>query len=82
VTEEDVEMLLDVRIKRISLFDMNQNRKEIDDILIALDEVEKNLGRAWCPTPSVPRGLLKKYGEAVPAPHQDHHLRGGGGARS
>lgn len=45
VTHDDVEMLLEVRIKRISLFDMSKNRKDMDDIVIALDEVEKNLGR-------------------------------------
>lgn len=45
VTNDDVEMLLEVRIKRISLFDMSKNRKDMDDIVAALDEVEKNLGR-------------------------------------
>jgi hypothetical protein len=33
VTEDDIEMLLDVRIKRISLFDINQHKKEMDDLL-------------------------------------------------
>ena len=37
-------MLLGVRIKRISLFDIEKNRKDIDDILAELAEVEKNLG--------------------------------------
>ena len=44
VTKDDVAMLLDVRIKRISLFDISKNRQEIDDIVKALGEVEKELG--------------------------------------
>ena len=45
ITEEDIDMLLDVRIKRISLFDIRQNQKEMEDIAVSLGEVEKNLGR-------------------------------------
>lgn len=44
IVDEDIEMLLGVRIKRISLFDIEKNRKDIDDILAELAEVEKNLG--------------------------------------
>ncbi len=43
IVDEDIEMLLGVRIKRISLFDIEKNRKDIDDILAELAEVEKNL---------------------------------------
>ena len=43
VTDEDVEMLLALRIKRISAFDIAQNRRDIDDLLRQLDETEKNL---------------------------------------
>jgi len=45
LAEDDIDMLLDVRIKRISLFDIRQNQKEMDDIVAALAGVEKNLGR-------------------------------------
>ena len=44
VTQEDIEMLLAVRIKRISQFDINKNRKDIEDNLQELAEVEQNLG--------------------------------------
>ncbi len=43
IIDDDIEMLLGVRIKRISLFDIEKNRKDIDDILAELAEVEKNL---------------------------------------
>ena len=43
IVDEDIEMLLGVRIKRISLFDINKNRQDIENILEELAEVEKNL---------------------------------------
>ena len=45
-------MLLGIRIKRISRFDINRNRKEIEEILAGLDEVENATWNGWCPTPS------------------------------
>ena len=36
-------MLLSVRIKRISLFDIEKNKEDIDRILTELEEVEKHL---------------------------------------
>lgn len=43
VTADDVEALLQLRIKRISLFDLAQNRKEIADALAALAQAEDDL---------------------------------------
>ncbi len=61
VTTDDVEMLLEVRIKRISLFDMNKNKKDMDDIVAALEEVEKNLGKIIPFTIAYIKELVKKY---------------------
>ena len=66
VTEEDVEMLLGVRIKRISRFDIDKNRKDLDDILIALDEVERNLGRIIDYAVDFLKALHKKYAKDYP----------------
>ena len=61
VVDEDIEMLLGVRIKRISLFDIEKNRKDIDDILAELAEVEKNLGALNGYTIRYLKRLIKEY---------------------
>ncbi len=66
VNKDDVEMLLGVRIKRISRFDIEKNRKDIDEILIALDEVEKNLGRIVDYAVDYLKNLKKKYAKDYP----------------
>ncbi|MFZ4395550.1 MAG: DNA topoisomerase IV subunit A [Kiritimatiellia bacterium] len=43
ITAEDVEKLLQIRIRRISLYDINKNREDIENILKELAEVEANL---------------------------------------
>jgi len=63
VTQKDIEMLLGIRIRRISLFDIGKNRKEIDAILLELDKVEKSLGDLTAHAVRYLNGLLKKYGE-------------------
>lgn len=66
VTMDDVEMLLGVRIKRISRFDMDKNRKDLEDILIALAEVEKNLKRIVDYAVDFLKMLKKKYAGDYP----------------
>ena len=66
ITNEDVEMLLGVRIKRISLFDIEKNRKDIDDILAELAEVEKNLGALNGYTIRYIKRLIKDYKDQYP----------------
>jgi topoisomerase-4 subunit A len=66
VTGKDVEMLLGIKIKRISRYDMNRNRKEIEDILAGIDTAEKNLANLTAYTTRVLRGILRKYAAAYP----------------
>lgn len=66
VTDEDVEKLLEIRIRRISLFDIEKNRKDIEAILKDLAEVEKNLGRLVPYAIGYLKGLLKTYAERYP----------------
>ncbi len=67
VTAEDVESLLQLRIKRISLFDLSQNRREIADALSGLAETEDHLLNLKRYAVSYLKNLLKL--------HAKHHPR-------
>lgn len=66
VTQADIEMLLEVRIKRISLFDINKNRQDMDDIAKRLEETEKNLGELVPHAIRYLRGLIRAHGAQHP----------------
>jgi len=66
VVSEDIEMLLGVPIKRISLFDINKNKADIDKILEELSEVEKNLKGLNGYAIRYVKNLIKKYKDRYP----------------
>ncbi|MFA7369028.1 MAG: DNA topoisomerase IV subunit A, partial [Kiritimatiellales bacterium] len=66
VVTDDVEMLLAIQIKRISLFDMNKNKEDIEKILAELDEVEKNLKSLTVYATRYLKELIKKYKDRYP----------------
>jgi topoisomerase-4 subunit A len=66
VTRNDVEMLLGVRIKRISRFDIEKNRKDIEAILKELAEVEKNLKNLKSYVVDYLKSLIKRYKKEYP----------------
>ncbi|MBU0678502.1 MAG: DNA topoisomerase IV subunit A [Verrucomicrobia bacterium] len=66
VTQQDIEMLLGIPIKRISRFDMDKNRKDMDDIVKALDEAEKDLKGLIPYAVRYLKRLLKTYGDEYP----------------
>ena len=66
VTRDDVEMLLQVRIKRISRFDIDKNRKDIEDILEELAQVEKHLKHLKVYAVSYLRAIIRKYKNEFP----------------
>jgi topoisomerase-4 subunit A len=66
LTADDVEMLLGVRIRRISLFDMERHRREIDDIVRELEQVRKDLSDTKAYAVRYLQRLLKTYGDAYP----------------
>jgi len=66
VTRNDVEMLLGVRIKRISRFDIEKNRKDIDAILKELAQVEKNLKNLKSYAVNYLKSLIRKHKKEYP----------------
>jgi len=66
LTPEDIEMLLGVRIRRISLFDINKHREEMDKVKAALEEVRKHLKNVTKYAIARLEGLLEKYGPMYP----------------
>jgi topoisomerase-4 subunit A len=66
LSEEDVQMLLEVRIRRISLFDINKHREEMEKIKVDLDETRKNLKNVTKYTIAHIEALIEKYGPEYP----------------
>ena len=66
VNDDDIQKLLAIVIRRISLFDIRKNQKELDDILDAIDKVNKNLKSLNTYAIKYLKDLLKKYGDLFP----------------
>ncbi len=66
LTDPDVERLLTVRIRRISLFDINQHREEMEKVKADLVETRKNLKNLVRFAISHLEALLEKYGPLYP----------------
>ena len=66
VTRDDVEMLLGIPIRRISLFDLEKNRREIESLAVELDETERDLAALIPYAIRYLRNLLRKYGDNFP----------------
>jgi topoisomerase IV subunit A len=62
----DVERLLQVRIRRISLFDINKHREETEKTKAELAETQKHLKNVVKYTIGHLEGLLEKYGPLYP----------------
>jgi len=66
VSQDDIERLLEIRIKRISRFDIDRQHKEIKEINKSIKDVEKKLKDIVGFTISYLDSLLKKYGRHYP----------------
>lgn len=62
ITRQDIEMLLGIRIRRISRFDLDRSRKEIEGLRAELQKVEKQLGDLRGYAIGYLKGLLRTYG--------------------
>jgi len=66
VTDEDVERLLQLQIRRISLFDIQRNQEEIEGILEDLRKTQHNLKHLTDYAIAYLKALLDKYGKGYP----------------
>lgn len=66
VNRPDVEMLLGIRVRRISRFDMDRSRKEVEGLRGTLEKVERQLADLQGTAIQYLRGLLKAYGKQHP----------------
>ena len=66
ITREDVDGLLAIAIRRISLLDLEKIRKEIEGLKGELEEVEKNLAEIVPYSIRYLRSILRKHGSDYP----------------
>jgi topoisomerase-4 subunit A len=66
MTDEDVERLLALRIRRISAFDLEKNRDEIATGDARLEEVRVQLGDMTATTIAYVEGLIERFGASYP----------------
>jgi len=66
LAQADVDRLLQVRIRRISLFDINQHREEMEKVKTELEETRKNLKNLTRYVIAHLEALLAKYGPVYP----------------
>ncbi len=64
--DEDVKRLLEIRIRRISAYDIEKNRKDIDEILKQVKAIEAKLRNMKRTTIAYLKDLIKKYGDRFP----------------
>jgi len=66
MVEEDTTRLLDLRIRRISAYDIERNRDEIADIDKKIKAIERGLRNMVKTTIEYIEGMIKKYGGQYP----------------
>lgn len=65
-TQEDLEKLLQLPIRKITLYDLNKNREEIEEASLELSRVQKDLKQINKVTIRYLQDLIKKYGKFYP----------------
>lgn len=66
VTKDDIERLLEIKIKRISRYDINKQQKEIETLEKAIAQIDVHLQDMVGYTRNYLDDLLKKYGKKYP----------------
>jgi topoisomerase-4 subunit A len=63
MTDDDVKRLLEIRIRRISAYDIEKHRSELEELLAELADVRKKLKNLTKTVIAWIEGLIAKYGE-------------------
>lgn len=66
MNDDDVERLLGIRIRRISAYDIEKTRRDLDDIVRALRDCNRKLKQLTKTTIAYLEGLIEKYGDQYP----------------
>jgi topoisomerase-4 subunit A len=66
MVDDDVKRLLEIRIRRISAYDIERNREEIDDIVAKISAVGEKLSNMKRTTIQYVESLLERYGKDFP----------------
>ena len=66
LTRDDVEVLMGIPIRRISLFDVEKNRSELEQLTTALGETERDLSELVPYAIRYLRSILRKYADEHP----------------
>jgi topoisomerase-4 subunit A len=66
MNDEDVTKLLDLRIRRISAYDIERNRAEIEEVRGGVREIDRKLKHLTRTVIQYVEGLLEKYGKQFP----------------
>ena len=66
INDKDIETLLNVRIKRISRFDIDKNRKDIEKLQAEIAEIEKHLKQLTRYAVRYLKRIIKEYAEDYP----------------
>ncbi len=82
LTDDDITMLLEVRIRRISLFDINKHLEEMEKVKADLEQTRQFLKNVTKFAIAHLERLFEKYFADLSAPHEVQPLRRSGRPRS
>jgi topoisomerase-4 subunit A len=66
VDDEDIKKLLEIPIRRISAYDIEKNRRDIEDVELEIKKIESKLKRLTQTTIKYLEHLIEKYGDRYP----------------
>lgn len=66
MVDDDVKRLLEIRIRRISAYDIERNREEIDEIISKIGAVDEKLANMKRTSIHYVESLLERYGDDFP----------------